>query len=84
MASDRWRDPDLRIGVGESLLELALGLDARILHVFEVLAHILHLVLQVGQVGVLPCGALNHLPLSFSFEFSAVMAVFSRPLCLMN
>ena len=65
MASDHWRDPDLRIGVGESLLELALRLDASILHVFEVLAHVFHLVLQVGQIGVLPRCALNHLSFFF-------------------
>ena len=54
---------NLRVSVGESLLELTFGLDTRILHVLEVLAHVLHLILQIGQVLVLSCSALNHLSL---------------------
>ena len=65
MAFKRWQGSNLRVSVGESLLELALRLDASILHVFEVLAHVFHLVLQVGQIGVLPRCALNHLSFFF-------------------
>ena len=51
----------LRVCVGESLLKLAFGLNSGILHVFKVLAHILHLVLQVVQIRILPRLLLNHL-----------------------
>ena len=51
----------LRVCVGESLLKLAFGLNSGILHVFEVLAHILHLVLEVVQIRILPRLLLNHL-----------------------
>ena len=50
----------LRVCVGEALLELAFGLDSGILHVFEVLAHILHLVLERGQVLVFTFRCFNH------------------------
>ena len=53
----------LRVCVGEALLELAFGLDSGILHVFEVLAHILHLVLELAQVFVFTSFRFNH----FSF-----------------
>ena len=51
---------DLRVSVSESLFELSLRLDPGVFHVFEVLAHILHLVLQIGQVGVITGLSLNH------------------------
>ena len=58
------REHYLRVGVGEALFELALGLDTSILHVLKVLAHVLHLVLQVVQIWVLSCLFLNHLSFS--------------------
>lgn len=50
----------LRVCVGESLFELAFGLDSGIFHVLEVLTHILHLVLELGQVRVIPRRLLYH------------------------
>ena len=55
------REHYLRVGVGEALFELALGLDTSILHVLKVLAHVLHLILQIGQVAIFTLFALNHL-----------------------
>jgi hypothetical protein len=55
---------DLRVRVDESLVELSFGLNASILHVFEVLAHVLHLVAKVGQVGVLSLLCFNHFDLN--------------------
>ena len=51
---------NLRVSVGEALLELALRLDPSILHVFEVLRHVLHLVLEVVKVAILPGRLFNH------------------------
>ena len=51
----------LRVGVGEPLLKLSFGLDTGILHVLEVLAHVLHLVLKVTQIRVVSLLTLNHL-----------------------
>ena len=50
----------LRVCVGEALLKLAFGLDSGILHVFEVLAHILHLVLEMTQVFIFTFLRFNH------------------------
>ena len=50
----------LRVCVGEALLKLAFGLDSGILHVFEVLAHILHLVLELAQVFIFTSFRFNH------------------------
>ena len=55
---ERW---DLRVGVGESLLKLALRLDTSVFHVLEVLGHVLHLVLEVSQIVVVSSLSLNHL-----------------------
>ena len=51
---------DLRVGVGESLLKLPLGLDTSILHILEVLTHIFHLVLELLEVLVLSLLLLYH------------------------
>ena len=53
----------LRVGIGESLLELAFGLDSGILHVLEILRHVLHLVLQASQIRIFFLLSLDH----FSF-----------------
>lgn len=50
----------LRVSVGESLLKLSFRLDTGILHVLEVLTHILHLILEIGQVAIFSLGTLNH------------------------
>lgn len=50
----------LRVGVCESLFKLAFGLDPGILHVLEVLAHVLHLILQLMKVLVLSLLLLYH------------------------
>jgi hypothetical protein len=51
----------LRVGVRETLLQLAFGLDTRILHVLEVLRHILHLVLELLKVLIFTTFLLNHI-----------------------
>ena len=51
---------NLRVSILETLFKLAFGLDSSILHVLEVLAHILHLVLERGQVLVFPFRCFNH------------------------
>ena len=50
----------LRVCVGEALFQLAFGLDSGILHVFKVLAHILHLVLELAQVVIFTSFRFNH------------------------
>ena len=50
----------LRVSVGKSLFKLAFRLDSGILHVLKVLAHILHLVLELAQVFILPFFRFNH------------------------
>ena len=50
----------LRVSVLEALLKLAFGLDSSILHVLEVLAHILHLVLELSQVLIFTFSRFNH------------------------
>jgi hypothetical protein len=51
---------DLRVSVGEALLELALGLDTSIFHIFEVLCHVLHLVFEKVQVLIFSFLSLDH------------------------
>ena len=41
---------DLGIAVDEALLQLPLRLDSGVFHVFEVLRHVLHLILELGKV----------------------------------
>ena len=43
----------LRVGIGESLFKLPLGLNTSVFHVLEVLTHILHLVLKLLEILVL-------------------------------
>lgn len=51
----------LLVSVGEALFELPLGLDTGILHVLEVLRHVLHLVLELLQVFILATFLLDHI-----------------------
>ena len=53
----------LRVCVGEALFKLAFRLDPGIFHVFEVLAHVLHLVLEVTQVFIFTLFGFNHIVL---------------------
>ena len=55
-----WHKRYLRVCVGESLLKLTFRLDTRIFHVFEVIAHVLHLVLELAEVLVFTSLGFNH------------------------
>ena len=63
----------LRVGVLESLLKLALRLDPSIFHIFEVIAHVLHLVLELAKVLVFSSLGFNHVWMGLSiisFKFT--------------
>lgn len=51
----------LLVCVGEALFELPLGLDTCVLHVLEVLRHVLHLVLELLKVFILATFLLYHI-----------------------
>ena len=50
----------LREHVGESLLQLPFRLNTCVLHVFEVLAHVFHLGLELTHIFILPPFVFNH------------------------
>lgn len=51
----------LLVSVGKALFELPLGLDTGVLHVLEVLRHVLHLILELLQVFILATFLLDHI-----------------------